>query len=100
MYHELPAGGMMNHGFFTYSPKFFYRLCAQNNYEVIFLKIVSAGQSPVPEDLFISNRLYANGVQYITVTSVTDFALRATLRKTRSEPFVTPLDVVVKEPSA
>src|SRR6266705_6031973 len=79
MYHEVPAGGMMTHGLFNYTPKFFWRLCQQNDYEIISMKICSWPEAPVPEDLKTSNSLFAKGVDYIGVGSIADFSIRATL---------------------
>lgn len=38
MYHEVPAGGMPNHGLISYNPKFFQLLSEANDYKVLFLR--------------------------------------------------------------
>ena len=37
MYHEVPAGGMINHGLIAYQPRFFDTLSRFNDYETLFL---------------------------------------------------------------
>jgi SAM-dependent methyltransferase len=92
MIHELPGQGMMMHGFFNYNPKFFWHLCRENSYQVLFLKVCSFTTNPVPQNILDSN-IEFSGHQYISVDGVTDFSIRAALRKTTDQEFVTPLDL-------
>ena len=93
MYHQLPAGGMMTHGLITYTPKFFWHLCRENNYEPLFLRIVGHAPNPVPQNIRDSNLQFGN---YDTIPSdclVPDFLVVAALRKVHDSAFATPLDV-------
>jgi SAM-dependent methyltransferase len=92
MYHEVPAGGMMDHGMITYNPKFFFLLCRCNDYKVISMKVCSWGQSAVPTHLVEAN-LRMGGGQHIAVDAVTDFSIRASLRKIHTWDFCPPLEV-------
>ena len=92
MMHDLPAQGMMTHGLINYNPKFFWHLCRENGYEVLFLKVCSLTVNPVPENVLASN-LQFSGHQHILVDTIPDFIIRAALRKTSDAPFVTPLDL-------
>ena len=92
IYHELPAGGMMTHGLFTYTPKFFWNLCRENGYEPLTLKTIYCGSGPVPQNVRDSNVQFA-GEDTIGIDVVPDCAIVAALRKPHDRPFVTPLDV-------
>jgi hypothetical protein len=93
MMHELPAGGMMNHGIVNYNMKFFWHLCRENEYEAVRLKISSCGVNPVPRNIIDSNRIYGGEGDFIKVEEVPDFAISAALRKVTDTPYVTLLDV-------
>jgi hypothetical protein len=93
MMHELPAGGMMNHGLVNYNPKFFWFLCRENEYEVLSLRTYSYGSNPVPQNIIDSNLQFGGKETDIGAVKVQDFAIRAALRKRNDRPFVTPLDV-------
>ena len=92
MMHDLPAQGMMTHGLINYNPKFFWHLCRENRYEVLFLKVCSHPLNPVPANVLDSN-IQFSGHQHISIESIPDFTIRAALRKTSNHPFVTPLDI-------
>jgi hypothetical protein len=93
MIHELPAGGMMNHGLVNYNPKFFWHLCRENEYQVLFLKTCSSGSNPVPENVIDSNLQFGGSRHRIDVAAIPDLVITAVLRKRDDRPFVTPLDV-------
>jgi hypothetical protein len=92
MMHELPAQGMMTHGLINYNPKFFWHLCRENEYEVLFIKVCSHQTSPVPPDVLGSN-IQFSGHQHILIEAIPDFTIRAALRKKIDRSFVTPLDI-------
>lgn len=92
MMHDLPAQGMMTHGLINYNPKFFWHLCRENGYEVLFLKVSSHGINRVPENVLASN-IQFSGHQHISIEAIPDFSIRAALRKKNNQPFVTPLDI-------
>ena len=93
MIHALPAGGMISHGLITYNLKFFWHLCRENNYDVLFLKNHPCGTNPIPGDVLQSNAKYGAELNQFPSIGVTDFMVSAILRKTEDVPFVTPLDV-------
>jgi len=51
MYHQVPAFGNVNHGFFSYHPKFFHRLAQTNDYEIVHLAVTPQGEFPLPDFL-------------------------------------------------
>jgi hypothetical protein len=51
MYHQVPATGNFDHGFFGYQPKFFHRLAESNDYEIVHLVLESHGEVEPPEYL-------------------------------------------------
>ncbi len=87
MYHEVPAGGHLNHGLFSYNPKFFWALCNSNDYEMLSLKMCSWDEVPVPKDIAADNLRFGGGVQHITVDTVTRFSARAAIRKRSTRAF-------------
>lgn len=57
MFHQLPASGFSDHGYFTYTGRFFFDLAGYNEYEVVeFFFNEPAGQS----DLFSGVRSYSS----------------------------------------
>jgi hypothetical protein len=92
MFHELPAGGMMTHGLITYTPKFFWHLCRENDYEAVVLKTIACGSNPVPQNIRDSNLTWGEGTP-IPTDLVPDFMIVAALRKRHDREFITPLDV-------
>jgi hypothetical protein len=51
MYHQVPAFGNIDHGFFGYQPKFFHRLAESNDYEIVHLHVMKQGEFETPEYL-------------------------------------------------
>jgi hypothetical protein len=93
MMHELPAGGMMNHGIVNYNMKFFWHLCRENEYEAVRLKMSSCGVNAVPQNIIDSNKTFGGEGDFIKVVEVPDFMISAALRKVTAAPYVTLLDV-------
>jgi SAM-dependent methyltransferase len=89
MYHEVPAGGMIDHGFFSYQPKFFARMAYQNDYEVLLLRMSAHPESAVPQYLRDFNRRFGGSMP----KTVTDYALRVAMRRCGPFDFATPVDV-------
>lgn len=100
MYHQLPAGGMMTHGLINYTPKFFWHLCRENEYEVIILRVSSHPANPVPQNIRDSNLSFASYDPIYIDQVVPDFTIVAALRKARDRAFVTPLDIPPEAMSA
>jgi hypothetical protein len=48
MYHQVPAFGNIDHGFFGYQPKFFHRLAQANDYETVELSFRQQGKFEPP----------------------------------------------------
>jgi len=91
--HEVPAGGMMNHGMINYNLKFFWHLCRENNYEPIKLRFDGHGKTGVPKNIVDSNIQFASADAFIPTEEVYDFMIFAVLRRTSAAPFCTPLDL-------
>lgn len=110
MIHGLPIYGYLNHGFFTYSLKFFMRLAVFNDYEFLQANILEAGYSKKGE-YYVRNskpikRLdcIASVYNYIETSESFDLNLPHTaggsgfialvaLRKKENKPFSYPLDM-------
>jgi hypothetical protein len=93
MHHEVPGGGMaLNHGFFSYSPRFFLRLADANGYDIVFFKVCCSTTSPVASWVRSINT-DKGGRDYMEIDNIPDISLRVSLRKKTDQPFVTPLDI-------
>jgi SAM-dependent methyltransferase len=49
VYHQLPASGYLDHGYYCYTPLFFKELAAANEYEIIDLFVTHAGVNLIDE---------------------------------------------------
>ena len=102
MIHDVPAGGMLTHGMFGYNMQFFFFLCRDNAYEVLDLGLVYGGTAVLHADIVSSNAQFARfashhdprfGVPMNAGMEVPIFMIRAILRKSRMQPYITPLDL-------
>jgi hypothetical protein len=88
MYHEVPAGGMLDHGLISYQPKFFTRLAGQNDYAFLLFKLCAWPPSGVPAYIQEFNQRF--GVA--NIGDIPDVSLRVALQKQHDLPFSCPLD--------
>jgi hypothetical protein len=94
MWHGVPAGGNMTHGFFNYTLKFFWHLCRENEYQIVKLRILPFGGGPVHPDVVQSNARWGGRDNYAAVPAeVCDLFILAILRKPADRPFMTALDL-------
>lgn len=94
MIHELPAGGMMNHGLFNYNLKFFWMLCRENAYVPLYLRLAAYEAVPVPQNIYDSNVKFARDSDCIeTNCAIPDCAIIAVLQKPSKSAYETPLDI-------
>jgi SAM-dependent methyltransferase len=49
IYHQLPASGYFDHGYFCYTPLFFREMATANGYEILDLFVTPAGESKIDE---------------------------------------------------
>lgn len=94
MIHEVPAGGLLNHGMFNYNMKFFWHLCRYNNYKPLYLRLASYLSSPVPQNIIDSNTQFSGEGEFVDSNcTVPDLMITAVLQKPSAAPYVTPLDI-------
>jgi hypothetical protein len=95
MIHELPASGMLTHGMYNTTSRFFWMLCRANGYQVVSLETLPGGRAPLHPDIVGSNRQYGRNrvPRRLERERMRDWFILATLRKTADVPFRTPLDV-------
>jgi hypothetical protein len=102
IYHQLPASGYLDHGYFCYTPLFFRELAQANGYEIERMAVTHAGESRIdalgitamagetlltpPGPLDINNRIPALNIHII-------------LRKTVDAPFRAPLEIATAHSS-
>jgi Methyltransferase domain len=93
MLHELPASGLINHGFFGYQPSFFTRLASANEYTALMMDF---GWSAVEYGLSEDMQRFLD--QYVDTRNRPPFgtsqcSITAVLRKNSDAAFVPPIDV-------
>jgi hypothetical protein len=93
MLHEVPAGGMINHGFFNYHPRFFQNLAAFNLYEVVRLAVSFGSRANMLEHLRETNVQLGENAEEVRDAAVVDYVIQAAFRRQTDQEFVTPLDV-------
>jgi len=49
IYHQLPASGYFDHGYYCYTPLFFQEMAAANSYEILDLFVTPAGESKIDQ---------------------------------------------------
>jgi len=101
IWHQLPAIGYVDHGYFTYTGRFFFDLAGYNGYEVVDVWFDGPGG---PEDLFAALRSYQSvfpklgerlaqiGVQpqetALAAAPVPTISINVIYRKTGNTPFM------------
>jgi hypothetical protein len=115
MIHHLPCQGNLNHGLVNYSPKFFWMLARSNNYRWLYFNyLVSSESYPVPTNLIDSIREFSPDIdermngkpapmwcrffgralcRRKKPVGVRNSALMVAFQKSRSAPYVPPIDV-------
>lgn len=98
IYHQLPATGYLDHGYFTYTPVFFRDLAAANDYEILDTFFTPAGRND-PVNLGIDVRSDASisvphsGGLTIFDRRVPCFNVHVLLRKQRGGRFRCALEI-------
>jgi hypothetical protein len=95
-YHQLPASGYLDHGYFCYTPLLFRELADANGYEIEQLAVTHAGESNI-DQLGIraigGETLLAQTQHLGDNNRVPALNLHVLLRKTRSSDFRAPLEI-------
>jgi hypothetical protein len=89
MYHELPAYGHVDHGFFGYQPKFFWRLCAANEYEMLYFRLEGVHSDRPPDYAYELNAKFGADPPPAEISRL---SLRVCLRKVSPRKFMMPMD--------
>lgn len=85
IYHDLPMGGYLYHGYFNYTPLLFRHMAIANDYEIIF-EHYGISNAPTP----VSPDMAENG---FGDTHYRDAAIEFALKKTTNAPFRLPLEI-------
>jgi hypothetical protein len=93
MIHSLPFQGYFDHGFFSYSGKFFHRLAQFNGYKMVELGFseTEKGATTPPYVLSASSSMRPGGRYHSR--ALNDAGVYAILRKQSDVDFVPPLDI-------
>jgi SAM-dependent methyltransferase len=88
MYHQLPCTGHVEHGFFSYHPKFFFRLAASNDYEIVNLNVLPDDDGEIPPEIRERNERFGVALG----DRVGGGSLQAVLLKRSRRRFSMPMD--------
>jgi SAM-dependent methyltransferase len=91
MYHDVPVC-LFGHGLINYSPKFFLQLFRMNDYEPLFIRVQAWQHAEIPRYVQAMNRKWGDG-NVFSFDGVKEMTISAAFRKTRDQPFATPLDL-------
>lgn len=96
MIHSLPFQGYVDHGFFSYSGKFFNRLAEFNGYEMVDLGFSESAPVPIPTYVLHAPSQMRPGGKYNS-PKLSDAGIYAVVQKSATaNTFVPPLDVDIK----
>ncbi|WP_316189266.1 hypothetical protein [Bradyrhizobium sp. SZCCHNS1054] len=96
VYHQLPASGYLDHGYFCYTPLFFRELAAANAYTIEQMIVTHAGESRIDElglpsldgETLLKPAGHLNGNNRIPALNI-----HVILRKTIDAPFRVSLEI-------
>ena len=91
MIHAVPCQGMLTHGLFNYTVKFFWRLCEANDYKALSLQIGRGLEHPMEQDVASAGIHFGMPTPMIDPPLVRDAYIKAVLWKSRDGDFVTPV---------
>jgi SAM-dependent methyltransferase len=102
-YHQLPASGYLDHGYYCYTPLFFRELAKANGYEIEQLAVTAAGESRI-DALAVQARvgdtlLKAEG-HLGENNRIPSLNIHVLLRKTRNAPFRVSLEIATAHSAA
>jgi hypothetical protein len=96
LYHQLPASGYLDHGYYCYTPLFFQELASANNYEILDLFVTPAGESKI-DQLKIQARTgtsILDRLDHLTQDNrIPALNIHVILRKTRGSGFRCALEI-------
>lgn len=95
-YHQLPASGYLDHGYYCYTPLFFQEMAQANNYAVEHMAVTPAGESKI-DALGITSMggdsLLSDGAPLGENNRVPALNIHVILRKTKDAPFRASLEI-------
>jgi hypothetical protein len=96
VYHQLPASGYLDHGYYCYTPLFFREMAQANGYEIEHLSVTIAGESKI-DALGIpgstGDTLLHPAADLGRDNRIPQLNIHAILRKTKEGPFRTSLEI-------
>jgi hypothetical protein len=96
IYHQLPASGYLDHGYYCYTPLFFQEMAQANGYEILDLFVTPAGESKI-DQLKIQTRTGTSILDRLDHLSqdnrIPALNIHVILRKARREGFRCGLEI-------
>ena len=102
-YHQLPASGYLDHGYYCYTPLFFRELAQANGYKIERLAVTPAGESRIDAlglPSFAGDTLLNQEKHLDENNRIPALNIHAILRKTKDEPFRVALEIATAHSSA
>jgi SAM-dependent methyltransferase len=97
IYHQLPASGYLDHGYFCYTPLFFRELAQANSYEMMTLAVTHAGESRIDAlgltSMSGETLLTPPAPSHDADNRIPAFNIHVILRKTTDAAFRAPLEI-------
>jgi hypothetical protein len=103
VYHQLPASGYLDHGYYCYTPLFFRELAQANGYKIERLAVTPAGESRIDAlgvpsiggDTLLKQEKHLDENNRIPALNI-----HVILRKTKDEPFRVALEIATAHSAA
>ncbi|WP_315806483.1 MULTISPECIES: hypothetical protein [unclassified Bradyrhizobium] len=95
MVHQLPAVGFIDHGFFCYTPRFFFDLAGYNNYELIDFSYDGPADGADIYDIIRDYTPHFPGLKHALRGDgprPQNYGLNVILRKTNNDPLQLPME--------
>jgi hypothetical protein len=96
VYHQLPASGYLDHGYFCYTPLFFREIAQANEYEILDLFVTPAGESKI-DDLNLSARSSRSIFERVNTLDdnnrIPSLNIHVLLKRTNKRPFRCGLEI-------
>jgi hypothetical protein len=102
VYHQLPASGYLDHGYFCYTPLFFEELAKANKYEILKMAVTHAGSSFIDElgvQSVDGDTILHEEKHLADNNRIPSLNLHIVMRKTVDQPFRTLLELATAHSS-
>jgi hypothetical protein len=96
VYHQLPASGYLDHGYFCYTPLFFKELAKANRYEIVEIAVSHAGESLIDKldlPMLGGETILKPRSMFVENNRIPALNIHVVMRKTAAAPFRVGLEI-------